>query len=120
MGASSKNSDRRERSEPPSVPSMKRSQEVKVLWGAGRSDPSKPQGEEAGASRSVREGGAERSGERSRGLTNRNRMAGGADQGERAWNREALATKGRRRKSGSRAVKATRLTWGDLALCLKG
>ena len=45
---------------------------------------------------------------------------GDADQGERAKDREALVIKGRRRKSGGRAVKDRVLTWGDLALCLKG
>jgi hypothetical protein len=42
------------------------------------------------------------------------------DQGERANDREALATKGKRRKSGGCATKATILIRGDLALCLKG
>ena len=51
---------------------------------------------------------------------NKNRIEGGADQGERARNREALVTKGRWRKSGGRAVKECVLTWGDLALILKG
>jgi hypothetical protein len=51
---------------------------------------------------------------------NKNRIKGGADQGERASDREALVTKGRGRKSGGRAVKECALTWGDLALCLKG
>jgi hypothetical protein len=50
----------------------------------------------------------------------KNRIRGGADQGERAGDREALVTKGRRRKSGGRAVKERVLTWGDLALWLKG
>jgi len=47
-------------------------------------------------------------------------MRGGADQGERANDREAHATKGPRRKSGDGAVKATTLTWGGLALRPKG
>jgi len=51
---------------------------------------------------------------------NKNRIEGGADQGERASDREALVTKGRWRKSGGRAVKECVLTWGDLALILKG
>lgn len=51
---------------------------------------------------------------------NKNRIEGGADQGERATNREAVVTKGRWRKFGGRAVKECVLTWGDLALCLKG
>jgi hypothetical protein len=58
--------------------------------------------------------------ERNCGPMDKNRIEGGADQGERARNREALVTKGRRRKSGGRAVKECVLTWGDLALCLKG
>ena len=51
---------------------------------------------------------------------NKNRIEGGADQGERARNREAVVIKGKRRKFGGRAVKECVLTWGDLALCLKG
>src|SRR5206468_5521563 len=58
---------------------------------------------------------AEGSGERSCGPTNRNRIRGGAEQGERARNREALGTKARRRRSGGRAAKADVLTRGDLA-----
>ena len=58
--------------------------------------------------------------ERSCGPMNKNRIEGAADQGERARNREALVTKGKRRKSGGRAVKECVLTWGDPALCLKG
>lgn len=58
--------------------------------------------------------------ERSCGPMNKNRIEGAADQGERAMNREALVTKGKRRRSGGRAVKECVLTWGDLALCLKG
>jgi hypothetical protein len=75
--------------------------------------PSKPQGR-------GREAGAERSGERIRGSTNRNRIRGAANQGERARDREALATEGKQRKSGDRAGKAVVLTWGGLALRLKG
>ena len=51
---------------------------------------------------------------------NKNRIRGDAVQGERARVREALVTKGRRRIFGGRAVKECVLTWGDLALCLKG
>jgi hypothetical protein len=58
--------------------------------------------------------------ERSCGPMNKNRIEGVADQGERANNREALVIKGKRRRSGGRAVKECVLTWGDLALCLKG
>jgi hypothetical protein len=51
---------------------------------------------------------------------NKNRMRGGAERGERANDREAPMIKARRRKSGGRAVKDSVLTWGDLALRLKG
>jgi hypothetical protein len=50
----------------------------------------------------------------------KNRIEGGAEQGERARDREALVIKARRRKSGGGAVKECVLTWGDLASCLKG
>ena len=50
----------------------------------------------------------------------KNRIEGVAEQGERARNREALVIKAERRKSGGCAVKECVLTWGDLALCLKG
>jgi hypothetical protein len=50
----------------------------------------------------------------------KNRIQGAAEQGERAWNREALVAKARRRKSGGCAVKECVLTRGDLALRLKG
>ena len=58
--------------------------------------------------------------DRSCGPMDKNRIRGVADQGERANNREALVTKGERRKSGGRAVKECVLTWGDPASCLKG
>ena len=51
---------------------------------------------------------------------NKNRIEGTAKQGERARNREALVIKAKRCKSGGCAVKECVLTWGDLALCLKG
>ena len=51
---------------------------------------------------------------------NKNRIEGVAEQGERAKNREALVIKARRRRSGGCAAKECVLTWGDLALCLKG
>jgi hypothetical protein len=60
------------------------------------------------------------SAERSCEPMNKNRIEGVVGQGERAQNREALVTKARRRKSGGCAVKESVLTWGDLALCLKG
>ena len=50
----------------------------------------------------------------------KNRIEGGAEQGERARNREALVIKAEWRKSGGCAVKECVLTRGDLALCLKG
>jgi hypothetical protein len=40
--------------------------------------------------------------ERSCGPMDKNRIRGAADQGERAINREALVTKGKRRRSGGR------------------
>ena len=48
--------------------------------------------------------------DRSCGLMNKNRIEGVANQGERANNREALVTKGKRRRSGGRAVKECVLT----------
>jgi hypothetical protein len=50
----------------------------------------------------------------------KNRTKGGAVQGERASDREALVAKGRYRKSGGCAGKECVLTWGDLVLFLKG
>ena len=58
--------------------------------------------------------------ERNREPMDKNRIEGAAEQGERARNREALVVKAKRRKSGGCAVKDRVLTWGDLALCLKG
>ena len=58
--------------------------------------------------------------ERSCGPMNKNRIEGDADQGERAMNREALVIKGKRRRSGGRAVKECVPTWGDLASRPKG
>ncbi len=49
-----------------------------------------------------------------------NRVEGAAEQGERAMSREALVIKAKRRKPGGCAVKECVLTWGYLALCLKG
>jgi hypothetical protein len=62
--------------------------EVKVLPEAGRRNRSEPQ---------LREGDRPwgGSGERNRGLTNRNRIEGGAERGERAKDREASMAKGR-------------------------
>jgi hypothetical protein len=50
----------------------------------------------------------------------KNRIEGAAEQGERARFREALVIKAKRRRSGGCAEKECVLTWGDLALCLKG
>ena len=50
----------------------------------------------------------------------KNRIEGVAEQGERATNREALVIKARGRRSGGCAVKECVLTWGRLALRLKG
>ncbi len=50
----------------------------------------------------------------------KNRIEGAAEQGERAMNREALVTKARWRKCGGCAMKVCVLTWGRLALWLKG
>src|SRR5439155_5122984 len=95
------------------MPSMGADLEVRVIRGLGHRDPREPQG-------GAREGGAESSGERTDGLTNRNRIRGGTGQSERANDCEALVTKGRRRRSGSRVGKASVLIWGDLASHLKG
>jgi hypothetical protein len=62
----------------------------------------------------------EGSGERNRGPMYKNRIGGDAERGERAMHREAPMAKARRRKFGGRAVKDSVLTWGDLALRLKG
>ena len=77
------------------TPSTGAELEVEVLRGLGHRDSREPQGRD-------REGTSEGSGERTDGPTNRNRIRGGADQGERATDREALVTKGRQRKSGGR------------------
>ena len=51
---------------------------------------------------------------------NKNRIEGDAKQGEWATTHEALVTKAMWRKCGGCAMKERVLTWGDLALCLKG
>ena len=51
---------------------------------------------------------------------NKNRIEGAAKQGERAMNRKALVIKAKWRRCGGCAMKECVLTWGDLALCLKG
>jgi hypothetical protein len=50
----------------------------------------------------------------------KNRIEGAAEQGERAKDREALVVKAKWRRSGGCAGKECVLTWGDLALRLKG
>lgn len=54
------------------------------------------------------------------GPMNKKRIRGDVEQGERTNDREALVAKARRRRSDGRALKVDALTWGDLALCLKG
>ncbi|MFP9229336.1 hypothetical protein A0E43_12320 [Pectobacterium cacticida] len=51
---------------------------------------------------------------------NKNCIEGDAEQGERAKNREALVIKARRRRCSGCAMKECVLTWGCLALVLKG
>lgn len=51
---------------------------------------------------------------------NKNRIEGVAKQGEQAKDCKALVTKARWRRCGGCAMKECALTWGDLALCLKG
>jgi len=51
---------------------------------------------------------------------NKNRIEGAAKQGEWACDRKAFVTKARGRRCGGCAMKVCVLTWGDLALCLKG
>ncbi len=58
--------------------------------------------------------------ERSREPMDKNQIEGAANQGERAVSCEAFVVKERWRRSGGCAVKDRVLTWGDLALCLKG
>ena len=95
-------------------------QEVQVLWGSWSQRPRANRKAKKRREPSDREVGAERSGERNRASTNRNRISDAAEQGERALIREALATKAKRRRSGDGAGNARVLTWGDLALRLKG
>ena len=83
------------------VPSMNRNQEVEVLWGAWSQDPRANRKAQAARPR-LKEAKSD-----SCGSTNRNRVEGAASQGERAIDREALATKGGRRRRGDRAAKAT-------------
>ena len=69
------------------MPSMGTGLEVKVLWELDRRDPSKTARRSA-ARTALKEAGSER-----HGATNRNRIGGDAEQGERARDREALAIK---------------------------
>ena len=95
------------------MPGMTVDLKVEVLPGPGRRDRREAQGRD-------REGASEGSVERIREPTNRNRIRGTADQGELTANSEALAAKVTWCKSGGCAKKASSLTQGDLALCLKG
>lgn len=54
------------------------------------------------------------------GPMNKNRIEGVSGWGERANDREAPMAKTRERRSGGRVSKVDALTWGDLALDLKG
>jgi RNA-directed DNA polymerase len=58
--------------------------------------------------------------ERNRESMDKNRIRGDVEQGEQASDCEALVVEARRRKSGGCAGKDRVLTWGDLALRLKG
>ena len=58
--------------------------------------------------------------ERNRASRDTNRIEGEAEQGERANDREAVVVEARRRRCGDGAGKDSVLTWGDLALWLKG
>lgn len=87
--------------------------EVEVLPEAGHSDRTEAQGRKGDRP-------SEGSVEGNHGPTYRNRIRGGADQGERATDRKALVAKGTRRKSGGGVVKGCVLTGGDLASRLKG
>ena len=51
---------------------------------------------------------------------NKNRIEGAAEQGEWAQNHEALVTKAKWRRCGGCAMKECAITWGRLALRLKG
>ena len=94
--------------------------EVKVLWNNWSQEFLANRKAKKARKGSDREAGAERSGEQSRGSTNRNRMRGEPAQGERAEDCEALVTNGLERRPGDRAVKVMAITWGGLALRLKG
>ncbi len=54
------------------------------------------------------------------GATNRNRIRGVADKDERATDRKFSRSRVRLRRSGARAGIVNGITWGDLALYLKG
>jgi len=58
--------------------------------------------------------------ERNREPMNKNWIRGATEQGEQASDCEALVVKATWRKSGGCEGKDRVLTWGDLALCLKG
>jgi hypothetical protein len=96
------------------VPSMNRNQEVEVLW------EDRSQKSQAKHKAQVVRPRPKAVPSHSCGLTDRNRVEGVLRQGERAPNREALATKDGGRRPGNRAAKETILTWGGLASRLKG
>ena len=54
------------------------------------------------------------------GPMNKNRIRGASERDERANDREVSMAKARWRRSGGRVSKVDALTWGDLALDLKG
>lgn len=58
--------------------------------------------------------------ERKREPMDKNRIEGDAEQGEQANDCEALVVKARRRRCGGCAGKDRVVTWGELALRLKG
>ena len=95
------------------APSMGNGYRVQVSEGGGRSDLSEAPGHScegvSGGSVEREERADEQEPDRRRRLL-----------GERANDREAPATERRRRRSGGRALKVDGLTWGDLALRLKG
>ncbi len=98
----------------PRVPSMRSDQKVKVLW-ERRSHRSRADRKAPSVRASLKEAAS-----RIHASTYRNRLRGVAPQGEWAGTHEALAIKRVGRRAGDGVVKATSLTWGDLASRLKG
>src|SRR5664280_1209891 len=95
------------------APSMGAILEVEVLLRADHSEQREVQ---------LREGDRAWGGstERIRELINKKQIRGGIDQGEHAHQCEAFVVKDRWRRFGGCADKDRVLTWGDLALYLKG